>query len=1299
MSALFTGPPFPSSLLPRALGMLARAACALVLAALALPALPVCAQGNTSVDRYIVPAEQGDAVVAELRARFPESTGARFAYNPRTEQLIVISPTTLQAQIAAVVASPKLPTNVLPAGPAVPKPAAFNPTPRPAPMGPLAGPTPLPTPNPIRGQAQPPLEANGTLPMNPAATPPSSGIAPAAQRVSFYYTLARLTWPQVADELKRLGGGRFVTGSTDQSGRPSLVLTSRRGGPAVTVEFDPAQKQVTVTGTVSGASAWRQMIERIDAPPKAADQAATFVALQKADPTQVRVALAAVGADLKARAGDQATRVVPAPGKPRWGGDLVMFQQPAPPAPAPMGEVPPPAPGAGPDAVSGVFGDVTIEFIPGLDIYIIKGKKNDVDRVVQIINDIERLSVQTQPVVEVHPLKHVESEAIAALVTQVYDQILFQRQGQVSITPLVKPNALLIIGRADSVQTVVELVNKLDEPVPPQTQFAFIPLKHATASNVETTITTMFPATTGLGPKVRVLADFRTNSIIVRASPRDLAEVNKLVKQLDAGKNEVEDEVRIFPLRNSLADDLAATLNATISGNPRTGAGAQGQPVPPPQPAGAAGGANNTIARRPPQLRVTIQGLDAQGKRILQSGILNDVRIVSDPRGNSLIVTGPAESMDLIAALIMQLDRLPSASAQIKVFTIVNGDATQLQTMLNTLFGAATGNNNQQGIFQPLQQTSGDEGALVRLRFSVDQRTNSIIASGSAGDLAVVEAILLRLDESDVRQRQNSVYRLKSAPAADIANALNQFLQTQRDVRNLAPETISPFEQIEREVIVVPEPVSNSLIISATPRYFSEIMKIVDQLDARPPMVLIQVLIAQVDMENFREIGAEFGLQDSLLFDRSAAGVPGFNFNNQPLGNAATAASVATRNAVASQGLTNFALGRSNTNMGYGGLVLSAASDSVNILVRALQDRQRLQLLSRPQVMTLDNQPAFIQVGSRVPYVTSTTVGTTGTSNSQSFQNVGILLGVTPRITPDGLVLMEIDAEKSELGPIDQGIPIGFSPAGTPILSPQINTTTAQTTVSSRSGQTVILGGLITKTRSVHERRIPFISDIPVLGNAFRYDSWTDERHELLIIMTPYVVRTPEDVEWLKQMESQRTHWCLADVVNVHGDVGLSSACGSWQQNGSVIYPDENPTGEVLPAPEGRPAGLNTPSSRNLPPPNPTPADPLRLGPTPTGPMPLSPPIIGPPSGSRLPPQGPTGPSILPPRPTPENLVPPGSGGTADPEPDRSSRRGGGPPGYFPAGVQPATSPEIPAVFQQPVNSRPTVQPAWYQQP
>ena len=84
---------------------------------------------------------------------------------------------------------------------------------------------------------------------------------------------------------------------------------------------------------------------------------------------------------------------------------------------------------------------------------------------------------------------------------------------------------------------------------------------------------------------------------------------------------------------------------------------------------------------------------------------------------------------------------------------------------------------------------------------------------------------------------------------------------------------------------VVAEQVSNSLLVSATPRYFDQIINLIRELDARPPMVMVQVLIAEISLDNTEELGFELGIQDSLLFDRSVAGVPGFNFNNQALGN------------------------------------------------------------------------------------------------------------------------------------------------------------------------------------------------------------------------------------------------------------------------------------------------------------------------------------------------------------------------------------------------------------------------------
>ena len=174
--------------------------------------------------------------------------------------------------------------------------------------------------------------------------------------------------------------------------------------------------------------------------------------------------------------------------------------------------------------------------------------------------------------------------------------------------------------------------------------------------------------------------------------------------------------------------------------------------------------------------------------------------------------------------------------------------------------------------------------------------------------------------------------------------------------------------------------------------------------------------------------------------------------------------------------------------------MLSAASENVSALLRALSENHRVDILQRPQIMTLDNQPAFIQVGQRVPRITAVTINAlTGNTNSITLDNVGLILGVTPRISPDGLVVMQIDAEKSELESEATGIPIFTSPSGQVIRSPIIDATTAQTTVAAMSDQTVVLGGLITKSETKEHHGVPVLDDIPVLNNFFRYDSTIED--------------------------------------------------------------------------------------------------------------------------------------------------------------------------------------------------------------
>ena len=678
-----------------------------------------------------------------------------------------------------------------------------------------------------------------------------------------------------------------------------------------------------------------------------------------------------------------------------------------------------------------------------------------------------------------------------------------------------------------------------------------------------------------------MIAETRTNSLIVRASPRDMEEIRKMVEEIDAPGGEAVNEIRVFRLKNSMAAELAPILQRAVRG------------------AGQGDAAGQTDTRVSQLLKMVT--IDAEGQKILASGVLAGVTVNADTRANTLIVSAPPESMSLMAVLIEQLDVQPDSVAEIKVFTIENGDAVSLTEMLQGLFGTPDQGGGQGG-----QGGGGGGGGggnqaagarIFQLRFSVDERTNSIIAAGSSDELLVVEAVLLRLDASDSRQRINQVYKLKNADAEQVRSCLAEWLQQKRDVEATAPGSTSPFQQIEREIVIVAEINSNSLIISATPTYFKEISDIIRQVDEEAPIVMIQVLIGEVTLGDIDEFGVEFGLQDSVLFDRSllenitnintvtqtqspggavttvttqqvqaATQTPGFNFGDasQPLGNSGSATSLATAGSAAAQGLSSFGVGRVSQAAGFGGFVLSASSNSISMLLRALQQSQRLEVLSRPQIMALDNQTGRAFVGQIVPYITSSQIDQLGQrTNYVEFRDVGLELLVRPRISPDNLVVMEVFAAKSELGAVADGVPISIAPNGTAINAPIINTISAETTISAVSGQTVVLSGLIVKRDRELHRRVPLLADIPLIGDLFRFDSKQVQKAELLIVLTPHVIRSRQQSEMMKQVESARMSWCLSDVVAINGPAGLRSASDTLgAAEAETVFPTEIPNAD-----------------------------------------------------------------------------------------------------------------------------------------
>jgi len=818
--------------------------------------------------------------------------------------------------------------------------------------------------------------------------------------------------------------------------------------------------------------------------------------------------------------------------------------------------------------IGGLKGDVAIEAVPGSGVLIIRGNEADTAAAMRIIEEIQRLSKGVAPDIEVRMLRNVRSTALAELLTTLYEKLTGSReqaaqtQQPIVVLPIVTPNAVLILAPSNDMKSVLKLTDELDQPVAPDTQFQVIRLKSAVATQVVEVVNEFYAERGGLAPQVKISADARTNAVMLHAGPRDMQEISSLIAEIDREDSASVNQMRFFRLNNAVADELAEILNTAVQSvlNPQATTGQGGQFAQ--NQGGQAGGEGAQEIRG---IRSTIlQFLKVEGnvERVLRSGILADIRITAEPRTNTLMVTAPESSMPLMEELIRQLDQPSATVAEIKVFKLFNADAAAIVQILDTLF--STGEQDQQVGVQVVGANDASSN-LIPPQFTADVRTNSVIARGGAEALRVAEAVLYRLDADRIRERETIVYRLKNNGSDDVAAAINEYLTRRQDVETQTTDLGSLTAQLEREVIVVSEPNNNNLIISATPRYSEDIKKLVADLDTAPKEVMIQALIVEVELNNTDEFGVEMGFQDSLLFDRSIitdsditkiiqtfndpstgivtetesiisqASTPGFPFNNQPLGN-----NTVHPAGVGTQGLSHFAVDRVNGDLGFGGLVLAASSESVSVLIRALQECRHVEVLSRPQIRTLDNMPGSVIVGQEVPVTNGVNITAIGNAFPTIEQReAGIRLQVIPRITPDGRVIIEVLAERSayDLSP-GSGVPIFADvSSGNVIEAPVKNLSSATATISAKSGQTIVLGGMITNSNTNVERKVPFLGDIPVLGHAFRYHLDQHRRTELLIFLTPRIVHDDATSEWIKQVESERIHFYAEEAESIHGPI------------------------------------------------------------------------------------------------------------------------------------------------------------------
>src|SRR5262249_52280088 len=201
------------------------------------------------------------------------------------------------------------------------------------------------------------------------------------------------------------------------------------------------------------------------------------------------------------------------------------------------------------------------------------------------------------------------------------------------------------------------------------------------------------------------------------------------------------------------------------------------------------------------------------------------------------------------------------------------------------------------------------------------------------------------------------------------------------------------------------------------------------------------------------------------------------------------------------QGLGNLGVGRASS-LGFGGFVFSAANDSFNLLIRATQAPGRIHILIRPMIQVAGHPTRVVQLGQNFPVLTNTTLTGVGTSQQGiEYQTIGITMRVTPRVNPDGKVLMRVEPTISN----PTATPINL---GNGIQAFAFNTQTVQTTVLASDGETIVLGGLISRNENRIENGIPFFKDIPYVGALFRYRTHSLQKREVLIIMTPHIVKS-----------------------------------------------------------------------------------------------------------------------------------------------------------------------------------------------
>jgi general secretion pathway protein D len=438
-----------------------------------------------------------------------------------------------------------------------------------------------------------------------------------------------------------------------------------------------------------------------------------------------------------------------------------------------------------------------------------------------------------------------------------------------------------------------------------------------------------------------------------------------------------------------------------------------------------------------------------EGVTLLKQVASRTARLEVVPRSNSVLITDRGVNIVRYLDLLRQLDVKTGGEAGLRtyVYPLKHASAVELAATLGQVFGTAV--------------------ATPAAR----QRVQALEGRSLSSELTGFRR----------REIQSLPERATIAPASPPATAPSAAGESaQAQTQGLLGRTT-----------IVPDQATNSLVIRTAPPNFSVLQETIDQLDVRPPQVLLEVLIAEVTLDRANQYGINW-----QLFTKK--GVSGDS----------------TRGVTVGLGPQRFSDSLVTGLQGLGIRLISLATVDVRAILQALATRTNVRVLSTPRILALNNEEARILVGSEVPFVSSTFAGLTAQLNTVvQFRNVGTQLTVIPTVNNDGYVtfraLQEVSALSQQTVAAAQNAPI-------------ITTREAETSAIVKTGHTVVIGGLIGETQQTVESGVPLLKDLPLLGLLFRNRGVSRERTEIAIFLTPYVVFTDEQADSLLQRERDR---------------------------------------------------------------------------------------------------------------------------------------------------------------------------------